>query len=163
MSLDLFTPERLAADLDFHAIVRGLMKPTPWLLESESLVHAWKAARRGPTELPAQGSLVLTNWRIAWVSDDGGFAAMPIVKVSYLDVISPLDVVIGAWYDRAWLVFAQPDTLEHIIRLLRQAPGWCATEIGAYPSVGRSCFDPASKRGPDDTKAPDRRLAVIGQ
>lgn len=85
----------------------------------------------GPCERGGRlaGLFLLSSWRVMFLDVIGGFSAMPIASIEYLEIVSPTQVMISTWYDRLHLAFDSRGAFTAVLNLLRQDPSWSATEV----------------------------------
>ncbi|WP_421931768.1 hypothetical protein [Phenylobacterium sp.] len=101
------------------------------LLDGEVMLEGWAADRVSVRERRL-GLVLLTNWRIMFVDMKGGFSAIPIAKIDYVEIISPTQIMISTWYDRLHLAFDSRGPSSAVLNLLRQDPNWNAVEADLF-------------------------------
>jgi hypothetical protein len=113
----------LEAGIDLVAL-----RQTVALLHGEAMLEGWAADRVSVGDRLA-GLFLLSSWRVMFVDVTGGFSAMPIANIEYVEIVSPTEVMISTWYDRLHLAFDSRGAFAAVLNLLWQDPNWSAMEV----------------------------------
>lgn len=118
------------------------------------MLEGWAADRVSVRERRL-GLVLLTKWRIIFVDMNGGFSAIPIAKIDYVEIVSQTQVMIAAWYDRLHLAFDGRGPLSAVLNLLRQDPNWNAVEVDLVAKHRAASLAARSKPAVDEVETVD--------